>query len=262
MILKPLKTGLVAAFVAIGVAGVFWLRESNVQLRQRSAILRRQGEELGRLRVQNAHARALLAQTTAGGDDAARAIHAEVERLRREIAAREQSAEARRAQREAGVAALAANRDPEQGLVRVENFQNVGQSTPSAGFQTLVWAAMTGDDRVAMNLVGFEPAAREQTMALIAELPASVRTKYPTPESLAVLFFANFITGHDAARILGQVVRDPQHATVTVGLDLASSGRPFPMQRGPDGWQLAVTEAMMPELLRQVRGAPERPGGK
>jgi len=194
----------------------------------------------------------LVARTSESGGDAAGALHAEVVRLRGEIADLEMRAEERHAKGQANGAALAANRDPEKGLVLIENFRHVGRSSPSAVFQTMVWAATKGDDQLAASLLTFDVGARAQAEALISALPEGVRAKYPSPESLAALFFAEVVTGHEAARILSQTLQDPQHATVTIGFTSAAEGQPLTMQWGATGWQLVVPGKAVEALKKRM----------
>jgi hypothetical protein len=258
---KLAKIGLVLLLAVAGVMGVFWLRKDNEQLRHRTAGLQRQNAELGRVHEQNARTRELIARAADEGDGAARAIHAEVEKVRREIAELEQRAEAWRAKGSAGATALAANRDPEKSLVLVENFRNAGRATPSAAFQTLVWAATKGDDLALASLLTFDRGVREQLERMIAALPEAMRAKYPTAESMGALFFAHLVTGHAAARVLAQDITDAQHATVTIAFERMSAGRPQAMTLGPGGWQLAVTDEMAAEFQQQmtkVSGSPTK----
>lgn len=261
MIFRIFKVGLFALLL-VGVAAIVWVRRDNERLRRRVTDLNRQITQVVGLREENARTRRLVARATEFEGEAAGALHAEMEQLRGEIADLEQRAEERHANGKANGAALAANRDPEAGLVLMENFQDAGRATPSAAFQTMVWAATRGDDRAVASLLAFEPAARERAQAMIAALPEGARAKYPTPESLAALLFADVITGHAAARVMGQAFQDTQHATVTVGFGPTSEGRPLAMQWGATGWQLVVPDKAIDGILQKLSGATDTSAGK
>lgn len=240
---------MVGVLLVIGPAVAFWLARDNAWLRREAGQLRRQSVSPATLRDENARLRALAERLR---DEPATAIEQGAQR-----------AESRRdADRPAAAdeteAALAANRDPERDFVLVENFQNAGRASPSAAFQTLVWAAANNDQNTLTSILTFDPEVRRQLEARIAALPEAVRASYPTPERLAALFFAELVTGHTAARVLGQDTADPQHATVTIAFEHMPAGRPLPARLGAEGWQLAVTGELAAEFSRQMRGPPEK----
>src|SRR5471030_3141809 len=145
MISKPLKIALVVLLLAVSGGAVAFLHLSNVQMRRRLAALQLRNQAVTRLRVDNAELKSELARTQGDEASATQAIHADVIRLRGEIAEWEKRAAERNQQLTAKAAAesaaLDANRDPQKGLTRLEHFRNLGQATPGAAFQTLVWAA-------------------------------------------------------------------------------------------------------------------------
>ena len=259
-----MKIAAVGLMLAGGMAGTVLLQLDNRRLRQRIAEARGQKERSDRLRDANRQAQELLDRARTDGDDGKRAIHADVVRLREEVAGLEKRAEETsaklRAQHQADVEALASNRDPQRGLVRLENFQAAGRSTPAATFQTFVWAAMKGEDGTLAGMIALPDTAQERAEAVVAALPEAVRTKYSTPEKLAALFFADALTGKTAAQIVGVTSPDAQHAIVTVH-GLADQEQNVPMQLGAEGWQIVVSEGMVDKLASWARGGPP-PAGK
>jgi hypothetical protein len=250
---RRIRLSLLVALL-VGCAGsVLWLRENNARLRRRVAELHRQNAQVMAAEAENARARALIARASGSDADAADATRAEITRLKAELTEHERRIEERRAKNRAAVASLAMNRDPAQGFVPMENFQNLGNATPRDAFQTLAWAAMHGDDRLLASLVTFDDRSRAAVEAYRRRLPSNAAEKFPTAESLAGLLFANVITGTEAARVLDENITDPRHATVTIAFPRAPSGQAFPMQLGPHGWQLAISEAMLPDLERALR---------
>lgn len=259
---KAFLVGTVLLLGATTAAGTLWLHRENGQLRRRATALRRENQAIDRLREQNARAQVLVATMTETHATSAPTVHAEVEKLRAEIAALQHAAEARWRPNTATDPVVAANRNPEQGLVRIEHFQNAGRATPGTAWQTLVWATTQGVDDTVAQLLAFDGSARDQVAAMIAALPDETRAKYPTPEKLAALLFASVVTGHEAAQVLKQDYQDAEHATVTVAFERTPKGVPLPMRWEGDGWRLVVTEAMLPQLRRILHGEPPSTSSK
>lgn len=258
--MKPawLKIGLVVVVVAgLGAAAIF-LHRQNDRVRSRVADLQRRPPPSDSLRQENVRLRALLAHASAAGGaaEATDAVHAEVARARAEVAKLEKAAERRRRQREAQVAAdeqaLATNRDPNAGLTRLEQFQNVGQATPRAACQTLVWAATKGDAAVLADLFLLPETARAKAEELIAGLPEAARERW-TPEKLAALYFTAVTTDMSAAQIADETFDGAQHATVMLripGVDEAKSK--VALQLGAGGWQVIVPDIAIDVMRRKI----------
>ena len=140
----------------------------------------------------------------------------------------------------------------------MEHFQNAGQATPGAAFQTFVWAAMKGEDATLAGMIAFPGAAREKAEAVVAALPAEVQAKYPTPEKLAALFFANALTAMNAAQVVDVTLPDAEHAVVTVR-GLTDRPQKIPMQLGSSGWQIVVPEGMVGKLGGWASGGSPPP---
>jgi len=266
MISKPLKIALVALLLAAGGAAIGFLHLSNAQLRQRIATLQQRNQMVTRLRSGNAELKDTLARSQ--GDDAAarEAIHADVIRARAELAEWEKRATERNQQLTAKTAAesaaLDANRDPRTGLTRLEHFQNLGQAAPANAFQTLVWAALKGDDaRLGQVSVVSDPA-RAKAEALIARLPEGARAQW-TPEKLAAMFFMGAFGEVTAAQVLAENTKDPQHVTLSVRL--VGSGKeaslPLMAQLGTNGWQVVFDEKMLGAVQKKIANV-ERPPPK
>jgi hypothetical protein len=231
--------------IACGTA-VWCLKRDNARLERQVAAARAQQEQVVRLRTENAMTRRLQAP-----DTAAAAIQAEIARLQTEIAEREKGG-----RRTASTPpAPERPRAPANGLTRLESFQESGNATPRSAMQSLMAAAVHGDDARAARLIAFDAAARSEVEAWLARLPPAMREKFPTPESIASLLFADVVTRQDAAQLLREDFSDPQTATVTVAFGRAPEGRPLPMKLSATGWQLMITAEQLPELRRAL-GAP------
>ena len=237
----------------------------NIRLRQRIAEARNQSRQVARLREDNRQTQQLLGRVQVGESEGAQAIHAEVVRVRSQVEELERKARADYAQVRMQAAQdaenLVSNRDPEKGLVRLEYFKNVGQATPSAAFQTFVWAAMKGEDARLAGMIALDAAAREKGLAVVAALPEEARAKYPTLEKLAALFVAAALTAQPAAQISEVVLQDPQHAVLVVR-GLTDKPQKIPLQLEPQGWQVTVSAGMAENLGRWATGGGGSPGKK
>ncbi len=229
--------------LALALLGAGWFE--TVALRQHNALRRVQVAELRRQRADRQMQRGentppAIAETAAGHDAANASTSVdptEVAKIRAEIAALERRAEAQHALNPELTDAPATNRDPEKGMTKLENFQNVGQGTPATAFQTLVWAALKGEDRIMAQTIGLDEAARRQMLQLMAGLPEAEREKYPTPESLLALFLAKALVRVSSLQIVTTEPRDAQNATICVR-GLMGNDQNLPMRLGATGWQL------------------------
>jgi hypothetical protein len=258
MIANVLKIGSVVLLVAAMGAASFFLHWQNARLRTRIADLRRERAPTAPLQTENARLQSVITRAQGNETEAARAVQEELVRTRARVAELEQRAEQQRTQLSAQAAgeaeALANNRDPRQGLTRLEHFQNVGQATPGAALQTMIWAAMKGDEMTLTKMLVLSAEARASADQWIAGMPEETRGKW-TPEKLAALAITGVITDVSAAEIAGEKLDDPQHATVTLripGVDPAKTKLQF--QRGGEGWQ-AVLPATQIEVLRRRMNA-------
>lgn len=241
------------------------VRLDNAHLRRQLARLHGQRQQAERVRDDNRQLQEIVSRAQAGTADGARAVHADLVRVRTEVEDLERQAQASyaqmRTQSTQDAENLVNNRDPEKGLMRLEYFQNKGQATPMAAFQTFVWAAMKGEDATLAGMIAMDTAAREKGMAVVAALPEETRVKYPTPEKLAALFFAAALTGQPSAQVLDVSFPDGQHATVQVR-GLTDKVQKIPMQLGPQGWQIVVPVGMAERLGGWALGRASSPVGK
>ena len=259
MISRPFKIGLIL-FLAVACGAVFALSQfDNARLRQRIADARRQKEQVEQLKKQNDRTRELVKRLDGDQEQSARVIDNEVAHMRQEIADLERRAEETRAtllaQNAHDVQSLANNRNPELGLVRLENFEKVGQNTPAAAFQTFVWAAMKGDDPMMESMISIGGTAREKVQEIIATLPEADRKSHGTPEKLVGLFMANAFTSMPSAQIVGVALSDAQRAVVTVR-GLTNREQKVPMQLGAQGWQIVIPEQRVEGIGKWAQTRP------
>lgn len=262
MISKVLKISLVVLVVVAGIGTFAGFRIANTRLRERMEALRQSQAESGRLREANERAKTLLARMAGDQDTAARAFQSEVGRLRREVAELERRAIANAAQRTAQLSAaaeaLANNRDPQLGLTRLEHFQNRGQGTPGAAFQTLVWAALKGDDAMLAQVCVASAPARTGAEALIARLPESARGQW-TPEKLAAMFFTGALSEVTAAQVVAESPKDAHQVELSVLLTGRGGSKdptiPLQWRLGANGWQVVFDEKMLGAVQKKIANA-------
>jgi len=255
MISRILGFGALLLLVGLTVTALFFHRV-NGRMRARIAALPRPGASGQSLQAANEQMQAIIAQSQATDGDGAPAIHAELLRVRNQVAEMEQRAELRhtqiRAQSAREAEMLADNRDPLKGLVRPEHFQNVGQATPTAAFQTLVWAASRNDEAALAKLIHFSEAAQAKAEAMIATMSPEARSQW-TPDKLATLFFGSVITDVSGVSITGEVTVDAQHATIAFRVPEADQAKTkADFQLGTQGWQVIVTDEQMAALQRRL----------
>ena len=146
---KPFKLVLAALAVLIGAVGLTLFHLENRRFERRVASGADIARKVARLREDNARLQQNLAEHPPSKGSTDSAVRREVEQLRAEIALHEQKAgqqyAARAARASHDATAIEINRDPRLGLTRLEYFQNRGRATPSAAFETMVWAALRGD---------------------------------------------------------------------------------------------------------------------
>jgi hypothetical protein len=154
----------------------------------------------------------------------------------------------------------AATGDPQQSLVPLDQFRNVGRATPGAAFQTIIWAVMTGNDDALANSIAMSPADRAEGLEFLAGLPPELRTKLPTPEHLFGLLFAReALTRVSSLQILDPVPGvDAQHVTLRLRVMMVNEkpGR-FAMELGRDGWRMTAPQGLIPGVKKILESNPD-----
>jgi hypothetical protein len=263
MIAKRWQIGLLLIYAGAAAVAFFVLRKDNTRLGVQVDDLRQRNEAIVRWHEEDRRTRELLLRRTdAEAQNAERACHAELMQLREEVAGLEARARAAFDHKAAVTAAPETNRDPEKGMTRGEYFQNVGRATPSAAFQTLVWAALKGDDTTLEAMLSVTSAARSNAEELLGRLSADARAKYPTAESLAALMVTGEVVKSAAAQILGYEMSDAQHAIVSFRSSESDKIENVPMKLGADGWQVVVSTGAINALKKRMNHVPPEPSLK
>lgn len=241
------------ALLVAAVIGLGWLQRGNAALRWEIAELRRQNEVSAAARAELERRQAAAPPAGEQGVSAA-------------IPPAGPPANPQPAPTPAPAGAPAAAPAPLTAMLRVEELTNRGRATPADAWQTLIWAAMNGqEDELAACLV-FTGAAREKAEAWRAALPAEAQAKYTPLEKLPGLFLTEEITRKAAAMQImdtteagpGQVVVRMRQTTLTGSLSTAK----LPMHQTERGWAFPIDEKMIDAVRKSTaKGQPEA-GGK
>lgn len=257
---RPHLIAVGALIAGIGASTFGWwkLRTANRALSSRLAEARVAHAETLRSEAENRKLSAVVAMARQDRVAARQALAAEVEAARLEVRELEDSArerfEERAAKTRERLEMLRSNRDLAKGPVLIENCRNVGTGSPADTLQTIVWAAATGHDDVSQALFAYGAATRVAAEAALAALPAEVRAKYPTPESLAALFAASAVNDLSAICITHLQAEDASHVVVKASGITRNLGE-IPMQLGPSGWQVTIDAQAFDRISRKLLGA-------
>ena len=245
-----MKKGLIAVLVISvllgGVCGFVWQRQRAADLRKAIATMRQTTA------LQAPEAR--TTETVSPAQDAARQQTREaIEKTRQEIATLETAWQRMTAAEKSSERPFTANQDPEKGPVRVAHFRKVGQATPASAFQTMIWALVNDDSGALTSLLQLSPAGREKLQAIAKQTER-------TPEKLLGMLLALQFLKEDGFEIGNASDPDPS-GQVTLTVRRARAGRTnlsdkkLPLRRGPGGWQLPITDAMIDAIPSEIEGA-------
>jgi hypothetical protein len=240
--------------VIAGVTG--YLQLQNMRLRRRLERQQPAQQHAARLRDENGQLRELVTSHARDARSAAATIRAQLEQTRREIVTLEQSAKAQRSEDEAHAVrdahTLETNRDPTMGLTRLEHFRDRGQSTPGAAFETLIRAALKGDEASLTKLLSIPPKTRALADALIDRLPAEARSKW-SAEKLAALWLTGAATEMSALQITSERLESPDSAVVTFRGSQFTSDEKVKLKLTPEGWKIIVGSGMIGTLEKKLQ---------
>jgi RNA polymerase sigma factor (sigma-70 family) len=141
--------------------------------------------------------------------------------------------------------------DLQKSLVRLKDLRNVGLATPVDALQTILWAIENGHESLPDMLMLNKPA-RDVAPQMMAELSASEREVYDTPEKVAALYLSKFLLEQiDAVRV--EAIIQTSYDTVNVKIITqgkgASGAGELSMQWTPGGWLWK----MKPSLIESAR---------
>ena len=265
------KTLLASAVFLAGVGGFIWQWQATAGLQTKIAAQRKENYELRRLPGENRRLQEIVTQGNQA--EAARQVREEIAKTREEVAMLEFRLRPQAATAVPPADEFSANRDPEKGIVRLEHFRNLGRATPSAAFQTAVWAVTKGQDDALAPLFALSPLGRQKLQAIWDNLPPETRARFDPPEKVLGLFLALDVLDAERLQIIGEDAPSSGQAMLRVRQlkngRIQPTERKIPFQRGPDGWQFVIPDAMidgLPEALASAslhiappsRGAPSQ----
>lgn len=262
MISKGFKLALLGCVVVTGVAVALMFALDNRRLRVQIEQAQRGAATLTTARDENRRMQELLNRARASDAEGARAVRDELARLRSEVAALEKRATEQRAEQvtkgAADAAAFANNRDPEKAVTRLEYFQDVGAATPRGALQTFIAASLKGDDAEMAGMIVVNQKGREKAEELIRTLPEIIRAEW-TAEKLGLQFFNGLFAEVPAAQIVGEKMESAQSASVDLRLyGKAQAQMAQPMQLGPRGWQIVISDRNIAAVQKKMRLLAER----
>jgi hypothetical protein len=76
-------------------------------------------------------------------------------------------------------------------VIAVDGWKNAGRASVGAAIQSQFWAIARGDVEYLQRSIVFDEPARRSLENLSEQVPASVRTQYPTPEALAAFLLTS-----------------------------------------------------------------------
>lgn len=247
--MSKLTTG-IAGLIAIGaITGLVMQQRDNDALRRGLTEAQNQNGELARLRQQNS---ALTAQLHSAQDRAA-----EFDRLRSDLAALKAQVASPRP--------TVAPRPPEE-VRLIASLRNVGNATPAAALESLVWAKENLDVSAISRLIVLDGTARSEAEAILAQQPASERAKHGvnTPEDLVAFCLAGIGKPFTGFQVSEQTQRDADHVSVRVVVQLPQEGkgsRQFDLQHSATGWQWVIPAGLVHELPAELaKRWSENPG--
>lgn len=238
--------------LAVGsCAGIWWQAAANSLLRVEGTQLRRQVDELTRLREAMEQKKASAASLS------------ETEQLRRDA----DEAAALRSRIEVLKTAHAKLTTPVPAPTGVQKkkeeiWHNAGQSTPADTLHTVIWTAVNGDVDTLVPMLAFDPESRIAAEALHASLSEADRAQYPTVEKLiATMISGRVSTELNQAKVIEQSNEQPDLVSAKfrlqrlVGNALELRDVTFRFQRNGSEWRLLVPKSIIEEFKRSL-GSP------
>ncbi len=196
--------------------------------------LRRENQDLARLRGEIAGLRQRLAATASNPADAI-----------------DQSKAIKAAAEEAEAKALLA-KSPEIPMVPAYQWTNVGCATAASALQTLNWAIANRETNVFAGALLWDTQAKARADALFAAAPESIRQRFGTVDGVIFDWWLNHSTPVSAGRVLSQVEEGPNDVAL-VEQHIYTDGRvrenTVQFQQDQSGaWRQVIPPELMPKL--------------
>lgn len=247
-----LKMAVIIAALLAGLGGLVWQRQSTATLRESVAAKRR-----AILDIPKENARLKEIVNSGNQVEAAQQIREEITRIQQEIVVLERQIQQNsagamrpRSSPKAPVEHYTENRDPEKGPVRLEHFRHKGQATPSAAFQTMVWAIINDETDALVPLFAISQTGRAKLREILVPMAPAIQAQFTPPEKLVGMLLAHDILEEEGFEI--DIRSGPgDSGTTSLRVLRVRNGRRnkldknYPFQLGPTGWQLPITDQMI-----------------
>lgn len=249
-----------------GIGCFIWQRQEASALREEMMRLQQANrEQAHRQTVAEAALKERAAEAEpSSGAATPEQVQAELAKARREVAELEAAwSRATAPQPSRSVARhqhFGENRDPEKGPVLIQHFTNKGQATPSAAFQSIVWALEKQDYQALTPLLALSPNGRETLHAMVARMDAAGQARYASPEKIVGVLLARDLLDEEGYEI-GPISEPNSEGQAALQVLRVRSGREskltkrFPLQRAPAGWQLPITDKMIEQIPSMLESA-------
>lgn len=256
--LRTLRPALL--IVLLGLTVFWWQRETNRRLASELTTRRIALRDLSHLPGESQRLRDLLA--TPDPAHATEQVKAQIARLRQEIAQHEPK-RAAQPPRPSGVTKSPAARpsgapSADQDFVRIADHQNVGQATPGAAFQTLVWAVAHDEVAALSRVIHLTPAGEQRLQQQWRELSPESQARFERPERIMMLLLALDVLDEEGFRISGETTGPTGEMVLRVSRfkhGRLQGEKRIPMHSGPAGWQIALPDHTIAEIPQAIAQA-------
>jgi RNA polymerase sigma factor (sigma-70 family) len=249
MAIGKLQLSVVAALAIAGIATITVQHRAGVRLDEAISTMQRENQQIALLRAENKATQAQL--------EGLRAEHAENVRLRGEMNALKSTPTTK--------AVPAASSPPPGPMRSVDSLHNVGNATPSATLESLIWAKENVEIATLSRLFTFTPDVRKKVEDLFVDLSENERAKQgiTTPEQLVAFYFGAMTAQIADLQLTEQYQIDPDNVAIRTVLRLRQgeiANQQFNFRRSPEGWQWVFPSdlAGIPDALRkQIASKPD-----
>jgi hypothetical protein len=254
--------GIIVALVIAGAFGFRWQQQTNDRLRTEIDELKRQAVVIAATPKSPPPG---MTEVSSDDLERLRAEHAELTRLRDEVTTlKTRTDDLARAAKAAQVQSRNEPPPPLASEMRpARSWKNSGLSSPTATFETAIWAASQGDIDVLATTVGFQPEGRARLESLFASLPPETRAQFGSPEKVfATLLASKIPTDMDGFGLVSQTEKSPDEVVLRMRMQRGegkTKDDTFPTHRDADGmWRLIVPDKAVESYTRMLKdGGPK-----
>lgn len=152
-------------------------------------------------------------------------------------------------------------RSLKEASLTVGEWRNVGQKNPAAAFETVLWAAASGEVQELAAGLELDASTRDAAAVIFNRLPPALQREVGTPEQLVALLTARDVP-LGSAWILGQFDMRPDETRLVAQLaDPEGKKRDllFTLREREGRWRLVVPSQVMTKYTAFLQGKPAEP---